>query len=145
MDHVAIMKKSWGMIPRILSKEKTIESRWYKKRSTPWGKIKKGDTIYFKNSGEPVTVKVKVNKVKEFEDLTPKKIKEILPTYYRFLGVSDRGILDFYNLVKDKKYCILIFLKNVEKLEKTYDIRKSGFGMMASWISVEDIEKIKTL
>ena len=144
MDHVAIMKKSWGMIPRILSKEKTIESRWYKKRNTPWGKIKKGDTIYFKDSGRPVTVSAKVTEVKDFDDLTPKKVREILLKYYGVLGLSDRGIPDFYDLVKDKKYCILIFLKNVKKLEKSFNIKKTGFGVMASWICIEDIEKIKS-
>jgi len=42
MDHVAIMKRSWGLIPKILSGEKTIESRWYKKRIPPWNRISKG-------------------------------------------------------------------------------------------------------
>ena len=30
MEHVAIMKKSWGLIEKILSEEKTAESHWYK-------------------------------------------------------------------------------------------------------------------
>lgn len=32
MEHVAIMKKSWGLTRKILSGEKTIESRWYRFR-----------------------------------------------------------------------------------------------------------------
>ena len=62
MDHVAIMKKSWKLTEKILSGEKKIESRWYKSKYPPWGKIKKGDIIYFKDSGEPVSIKAKVEK-----------------------------------------------------------------------------------
>lgn len=50
MNHIAIMKKSWGLLPKILSGEKKIESRWYLNKNALWGKIKKGDTVYFKNS-----------------------------------------------------------------------------------------------
>ena len=73
MEHVAIMKKSWGLIGKIISGEKKIESRWYKSRRSPWGKIKQGDEVYFKDSGEPVSIKAKVAKVISFADLTPKK------------------------------------------------------------------------
>jgi hypothetical protein len=137
------MKKSWGMIPLILLREKTIESRWYLKRNNPWKKVKKGDTLYFKNTAEPVILSASVGRVLEFENLTPKKVRNILSIYYRFLGISDRGLSDFYALVKNKKYCILVFLKNVKKLKNSFNINKSGFGLRASWISVEDVEKIK--
>lgn len=30
MEHVAIMRKSWGLTDKILSGQKKIESRWYK-------------------------------------------------------------------------------------------------------------------
>ena len=45
MIHIAIMKKEWGLLEKILSGEKIIESRWYLNRSSPWGKIKKGEEI----------------------------------------------------------------------------------------------------
>jgi len=57
------MRKSWGLLPKILTGEKTIESRWYKNKCSPWGKIKRGDVVYFKNSGEPVTIKAEVSKI----------------------------------------------------------------------------------
>ena len=62
------MKKSWGLIGKIISGEKKIESRWYKSKRSPWGKIEKGDTVYFKDSGEPVSIKAKVKKVISFSD-----------------------------------------------------------------------------
>jgi len=57
MDHIAIMKKSWGLTEKILSRRKIIESRWYSAMRKPWNKIKEGKTVYFKNSGEPVTMR----------------------------------------------------------------------------------------
>ena len=40
--------------------------------------------------------------------------------------------------------CMLVFLKNVEKIEP-FEINKSGFGIMSAWISVESIPKIKKI
>ena len=67
VEHVAIMKKSWRLLPKILSGEKTVESRWYSIKAAPWGRIHPGDPIYFKDSGEPVTVRAIVEKVDAFD------------------------------------------------------------------------------
>jgi len=157
MDHVAIMKKSWGLIPKILTGEKKIESRWYQHKRAPWDKIKAGDTVFFKNSGEPVKIKAKVYKVLQFSDLNPVKAKEILEKYGKDIGIAENqpythskiperrvegrewvGMADFLK----KKYCLLIFLKNPVKI-KSFQIDKSGFGSMSAWISVKNINKIK--
>ena len=142
MDHIAIMKKSWGLTRKILSGEKKIESRWYKSKHSPWGKIEKGDTVYFKDSGEPVSIKAEVEKVISFSNLSPRKIKQILDEYGQDDGIEKDKMLEFFELFKNKKYCLLIFLKNPEKI-KPFEINKTGFGNMAAWIAVDNIEKIK--
>lgn len=136
------MKKSWGLTPKILSGEKKIESRWYKSKCRPWGKIKKDDVIYFKNSGEPVSIKTVIGKVISFSGLTPKKVKRILGKYGSDDGIEKNKIPQFFELFKNKKYCLLIFLKNPEKI-RPFHIDKKGFGMMSAWISVDNINKIK--
>ena len=133
MEHVAIMRKSWGLVPKILTGKKKIESRWYKT---------KGETVYFKDSGEPVSVKTQVDKVIQISELNPKKVKEILNKYAKPDGLGINEIPKFFEMFKDKKYCILIFLKNPEKI-KSFDIDKSGFGTMCSWISIEDVNEIR--
>ncbi len=138
--HVAIMKKSWGLIPKILCGQKKIESRWYLNRSRPWGKIWPSDTIYFKNSGEPVTLKAFVEKVLSFDNLTPEKVKELLAKYGHDDGIENTDA--FYELFKDKKYCLLIYLRNPIKVEP-FEINKTGFGNMAAWITVDSIDIIK--
>ena len=142
MDHVAIMKKSWGLTQKILTGKKKIESRWYKLKYSPWGKIEKGDNIYFKDSGEPVSIKAEVEKVLSFSDLTPQKVKNILYEYGRDDGIEKNKIPDFFELFKNKKYCLLIFLKNPKRI-KPFEIDKTGFGMMSAWLFVGNIAKIR--
>lgn len=142
MHHLAIMKKSWGLLPKILSGEKTIESRWYKNKYSPWNKIEKGDILYFKNSGEPVTIKTEVTKILQFNNLDSEKIEQILTQY----GKSDLGashiMPEIRKYVSGKNYCILIFFNNVKKI-KPFDVDKAGFGKMSAWISVNNINQLK--
>jgi len=142
MHHVAIMKKSWGLLPKILAGKKIIESRWYLTRHKPWNTITPGDTIYFKNSGEPISARAEIKKVLQLEDLTPIKIKGILKEYGRQDGLSPTEIPTFYQLFKTKKYCLLIFLKNPRRI-RPFKVNKAGFGAMAAWITVPNITKIK--
>lgn len=143
MDHVAIMKKSWKLTQKILTGKKKIESRWYKSKYSPWGKIEKNDFVYFKDSGEPVSIKAKVEKVISFSDMPPQKVKKILDEYGEDDGIEKNRIPEFFELFKDKRYCLLIFLKNPEKV-KPFEIDKAGFGMMSAWLSVGNIDKIRT-
>lgn len=142
MEHVAIMKKSWGLTQKILSGQKKIESRWYKTKHSPWGKIEKGDVVYFKNSGEPVSIKTEVEKVISFPNLTPEKVKQILDEYGGDDGIEKNKIKEFFELFKNKNYCLLIFLKNSERVEP-FEINKVGFGMMSAWLTTENIDRIK--
>src|SRR4030043_845157 len=103
MDHLAIMKKSWGLTQKILSGEKKIESRWYLNKHTPWGRIKAGETVYFKDSGEPVTIKAEIERILHFSGLSPKKVREILSRYAEDDGIEQCNISNFYERFKDKK------------------------------------------
>ena len=142
MDHVAIMRKSWGLLPKILNGEKTVESRFYKNKSAPWGKIKSGETIYFKDSGEPVTVQAEVERVVELENLDLEKIHNIRTKYQKELGLSLKDLTNFDDFFKEKRYGILIFLINVRKI-KPINIDKKGFGSAAAWLCIRDISSYR--
>lgn len=137
-----MMKKSWGLTQKILSGQKKIESRWYKSKHSPWGKIEKGDVVYFKDSGGPVSTKAEVEKVISFSDLTSEKVKRILDEYGNDDGIEENKTQEFFELFKDKKYCLLIFLKNPKQVEP-FEINKTGFGMMSAWLAVDSIDRIK--
>jgi ASC-1-like (ASCH) protein len=142
MEHIAIMKKSWGLTQKILNGQKKIESRWYSVKCKPWNNIKEGETVYFKDSGEPVKMKAEVSKILQFAGLTPKRVKEILDEHGDNDGLEKNKIPEFYERFKDKKYCMLIFLKNAVKIDP-FDIDKTGFGAMSAWITVDSVSRIK--
>lgn len=137
MDHLAILSAESKLLAKILSGEKTIESRWYRYPKTPYHNIKTGETVYFKESGKPVTVKAKVNRVLFFEDLED-NIINLLTEYGARIGVP----LSYADRLKDKRYCTLIFLEKVEKVSP-FQIDKTGYGNMTAWITVESIEEIR--
>jgi len=143
MDHIAIMKKRWGLLEKIACGEKTIESRWYETKHLPWDKVHEEDRVFFKNSGELVKLSAKVSKVLQFSDLTPVKVHDILSEFGQSDGISLETQKYFFSLFKDKRYCILIFLTNV-KPTTPFNIDKTGFGAMSAWITVPDVGKIKT-
>ena len=142
MDHVAIMKKSWKLIPKILDGRKKIESRWGVNKCAPWGKVKTGDRVYFKNSGEPVTIVAEVSKIKEFENISYEKVIEIFKKYGGDDGISINNLDNMVSWAREKRYCTLIYLKNPKKI-KPFEINKKGFGMACAWLCVDDIDKIK--
>lgn len=142
--HIAIMRKSWGLTEKIRSGEKTIESRWYLNKIAPWNEINADDTLYFKNSGEPIALSSKVEKVVQFAELTPKKVREILHRYGEKDGLDIGEMDQYYEFFKDKRYCILIFLKEIQKIE-SFEIEKKGFGSRSAWITLDSIENIKKI
>ena len=138
MDHVAILSKRLKLLPKILSGEKTIESRWYKFKKTPYNSIKTNDTVYFKNSGEPVSVKARVADVLFFAKLNKKLFDDIIMRYGPKICITS----SYWQQVKDKNLCTLIFLKDVKQIQP-FNIDKTGFGIMAAWITVDDINNIR--
>ncbi len=125
MNHVAIMNKKFGdLIPKILSGEKKIESRWSKNKIAPWNRVKTGDRIYFKNSGGPVVVMAIAGKVRQFEKSDFGKARQLFPVPNEW--------------VRGKNYCVLIWLKNPKKVSP-FRINKSGFGSAAAWLCIGDI------
>jgi len=97
-----------------------------------------GDIIYFKESGCSVSAKAIVENIVTYEGLTPQKIIEIIKKYGSQIGID----LNFVEEIKDKKFCILIFLVNPQKIEP-FEINKKGYGLMNAWITVENINKLK--
>lgn len=140
MDHLAIMSKKRRLLEKILSGEKMIESRWYINRKLPFRTVKDGDIIYFKDSGEPVSACAVVKRALFFENLDERKIRWILSKYGSriLLDQSDAGRLI------GKRFCTLIFLKNIKAI-KPFTVDKKGYGTMSAWITVHSINEIRTV
>jgi hypothetical protein len=139
MDHIAILDKKRKLLDKILSGEKTIESRWYKHRCAPWNAISQGDMIYFKDCACPVTAKARVKDVLFFDRLDKEKVVMILKKYGKAICLET---LEYTGYYVGRNYCILVFLENVSKIEP-FNIDKTGFGNANAWLTVKDIDKIK--
>ena len=159
MDHIAIMKKSWGLIPKILTGEKTVESRWYQTRRAPWDAVQKGDRIFFKNAGEKITACARVSRVLQFEIKIMQDADRIIARYGKSIclaqlavgGVkpakgarysSDKVNPNVLVWGRTPKYCILVFLQDTKRVFKPFSINKKGHGAMAAWITIKNIQDI---
>jgi ASC-1-like (ASCH) protein len=139
MDHVAIMTKSWKLIPKILSGKKTIESRWYKTKRTPWNRIRSGDHVYFKNSGEAITATADVAEVLQFTLDSIDSTRDVTSRYGKEICLIDPNPSSWPST---PKYCILIRLKNAHPIDP-FLIDKRGFGNAAAWITIDSIDQIR--
>ena len=141
--HLAILRKSSGLLEKITSGEKKIESRWYSTRRAPWGRIKEGDIVFFKYSGGAVEASAKAAKVLQFSDLTVDKIENIWAKYGNQIGLEAERIPAFLKSIGEKRYCILVFLKDVKRIQK-FKIDKTGYGNASAWIVVDNIELLRS-
>lgn len=138
MIHIAIMNPKLGLIEKILTGEKSIESRWSKYKIASFGKINPGDTVYFKYSSKPVTARATVSKVVQFERLDVDIFKHIVDDYSQQICLQNTKYDSWY---QSKNYITLIFLKDPQ-LVKPFQIDKSGFGSGCAWITTQKLRKV---
>lgn len=129
MIHIAILQNPF--FDMILNGTKTIESRWSMHKIAPYQKVKKGDTILLKETGKLVTAKAIAKEVKFFE-LTPEKVEEIRLQYGKQIGTDK---FKDWKSTLNKKYCTLIWLDKVEKIQPLKVPRSNGAG----WILIKNL------
>src|SRR5579864_7556566 len=125
MEHIAFMQKSWGLTAKIATGQKTIESRWYNVKYTPWGKISPGDIIYFKDGGEPITMRAEVEKILTFTNLIPQQVQALLEEHGKDCGIEQDQIPVYYAKFQHKRYALFLFLKNAQRIAPI-EINKAG-------------------
>lgn len=140
MDHVAIMNPAWQLILKILSGEKTIESRWYQTRRSPWDRVRIGDAVYFKDSGKAITVWATISEVMQFELQDITDARRIIDKYGTEICLVEKDPNTWKSL---PKYCILMRLIHPILLRYPFRIDRTGFGSGVAWLTVPDIAIIK--
>lgn len=127
MNHLAVVRQPF--YDMILKGEKTIESRWSLNRCAPYKKIAKGDTIFFKLPGRPISMRAKVTDVKFFV-LTPALADKVAKDYGKQIGIAS---FPDWEGCRNKKYLTLIWLDNVTAIDKI-KIEKKG---RAAWVVLD--------
>ena len=116
--HLAILKRPY--LDAILAGQKPIESRFSKIRCGPFGQVKVGDKIFFKQSSGPVRGVATAAAVKNFENLTPNKITELKQRYNHQIRGSD----EYWQSKTNCKFGVLVWLKNIEHIKPIHIIKK---------------------
>lgn len=113
----------------ILNGQKTIESRFSKKKSIPYQKITKDDIVIIKKSSGNVLAYFTIKEVLFF-DLNNTTIEEIKKTYGKQLCVDET----FWIQKKNSKFATLLIIDDVINL-KPFAITKKG---MQTWIILNE-------
>lgn len=124
MKHIAIFRQPF--FDMVLDGSKTIESRFSDKKIAPYKKIEVGDEIWIKQTGKDVTVKAVAKKV-EFFELTPEIVEEIRVNFGKEIGTDK---FEDWTKTLRKKYCTLIWLGDVKKVEPIKVPKSHGSGWM---------------
>lgn len=128
MKHIAILKQPFFSM--LLNGTKTIESRFSFNRVVPYQKVKIGDEIFLKETGKDITAKTIAKDVKYFE-LTPDLVEDIRIKYGKAIGTDKFAD---WETTKTKRYCTLIWLGKVQKINPIKVPRSNGAG----WICLKD-------
>lgn len=126
--HLVILKQPY--LRAILEGRKKIELRLTKSKHHGFGQVFTGDKLLLKESSGPVCAIATVEAVKNYEDLTPKKILEIKQRYNHKIAGSEK-----YWLSKiDCKFGFLVWLKNAKPI-KPVRIRKKDWR---AWVVLSE-------
>ena len=108
--HLVILKKLY--LEAILRGEKTVESRFTQTRRSSFGKVLPGDKLFLKESAGPVCAVASVAAVKNFENLTPKRIIELKERYNHDIGADD----EYWRSKADCRFGFLVWLRDVRTI-----------------------------
>ncbi len=99
--HLAIFKGQGA--EKILSGEKTVESRFSKRKNPPFGVVATGDLVYIKPSGKDIIGQFKVKKVIFYDGVDASEIRE---KYGSKLAVDE----SYWSYLSNKSYATLMFI-----------------------------------
>lgn len=140
MDHVVYLDAKSNEFEKLLDGSKTIIIRGATGRKMPYGRVNKGDVLYFINNNAEGFVKAKaiVDSVFNSEIMNCEESFELVKKNQEKLLLSD---LQFQKWA-GKRYLVLIEIKEFCEIEN-FTIDKSNFGNMDDWLPVENIDSVK--
>ncbi|WP_432663693.1 hypothetical protein R9X47_24300 [Wukongibacter baidiensis] len=137
MEHLVYTDKKAKVLSRILDGTKTMIIRGAAGRKLPYGRVFKGETLYFiENNGSGlIKAKATVTSVFNSEKMTEEQSKLLVSENQDKLQLTNAQIKRWAG----KKYLCLVEISNVEEIEPLDLDRQRN---MDDWITVEDIKSI---
>jgi len=139
MDNVVYLDHKAKELDNLKSGKKTMIIRGATGRKLPYGRVHKGDILYFiENKGDSlVKAKARVKDVFNSEQLTRTESEELVNHNQNRL-LLDSGMLKRFS---GKRYLVLIIIEDFEELVP-FKIDRSQYSNMDDWLPVEDINKV---
>lgn len=106
--HVAIVLPRY--VTAILAGLKTIEARFSRVRCEPFGRVRTGERVYFKECSGPFRATAVVRRVERGEELTPADVRRLRRVY----GRQIRADAAFWASKSSARYATLLWLDAVE-------------------------------
>ena len=140
MDHIVYVDYKAKELDNLRLGKKTMIIRGATGRKLPYGRVHKGDILYFiENKGDSlVKAKARVKDVFNSEQLTRTESEELVNHNQNRL-LLDSGMLKRFS---GKRYLVLIIIEDFEELVP-FKIDRSQYSNMDDWLPVEDINKVK--
>lgn len=126
--HLAILREPY--LSRILMGVKTIESRFLRMRTAPYGRVAVDDQLILKRSGGPIAATARVAKVAFYDNLTPARVAALIDQYAAGLCLED----DVLDRVQHSRYAVLIWLSDVAPIEHLPILNKRD---RRAWVVLE--------
>jgi len=140
MDNIVYLDYKGKELDNLISGKKTMLIRGATGRKLPYGRVFKGDMLYFiENKGDGlVKAKAKVKDVFNSEQLSKTESEELVKQNQTRL-LLDSGLIKRFS---GKRYIVLIAIEYFQVLDP-FKIDRSDYGNMDDWLPVEDINKVK--
>lgn len=140
MDHVVYLDIKSNELENILSCKKTMIIRGATGRKLPYGRVNRGDIVYFiQNNAEGlIKSKAKVKSVFNSEKMDKAESEKLVRENQSKLQLTDKQ----FSRWAGKRYIVLIEIENVKEVVP-FEIDKSDYGNMDDWLLVEDINNVK--
>lgn len=107
--HLAIF--SGGAGEKILTGQKTMESRFSKNKNAPFQQISTGDLVYIKPSGKDIIGQFRVNKVIFFDGLSEADFSQIKKDYGEALAVDE----SYWKAKINSRYGTLVWIGQTQQ------------------------------
>jgi hypothetical protein len=120
-------------LTRVLSGEKTVESRFLQVRIAPFDRVAPGDHLLLKQVGGPIVAKATAAVVRQFADLTPARVLNLTNTFRDELRLD----ADFAAHAQAARYAVLVWLADVRRLTLPCPYAKRD---RRGWVVLSEIE-----
>jgi hypothetical protein len=136
MDHIVYLNSKARELENLVAGNKSMIIRGAEGRKLPYGRVNRGDILYFLNNNGEGKIRAKgiVASVLNSEKLTVEESFETIIRHQDRLQLPDEQ----FARIAGKRYLVLIGLSEIEEIEP-FSFDRSDLTNTDDWIAVENI------